>query len=108
MLGKCLVFSSLEEMQSNFRLLWDNLSSHGIKAHTLHSTLRDSDKPVPPAKLSARLSSYPRHRLRNTLQADLQILGDLFVEDMLRLDSGRVEFLESAIALAGHFRSTHF
>jgi hypothetical protein len=59
MQGSCLVFYSLNEMLSQFRLLWDNLSKAGIEAYTLHSTLKSNGIHPPPEKLSSRIAGYP-------------------------------------------------
>lgn len=100
--GKALVFTSLEDMRSNFRLLWDNLSREGTGSLRLHRTLKDSALPVPPPKLSEQIPNYPRFRRRNQLQADLQILSELFLEDLFQAEESlEVEFLKECYAQSG-------
>jgi hypothetical protein len=68
--GRALVFPSLEDMRTDFRLLWDNLSPDGISQRNLYKTLR-TVAAAPPEPLSAHLSRYPGHKRRNDLQAGL-------------------------------------
>jgi hypothetical protein len=57
--GNCLVFCSLSDMLSHFRVLWDNISRSGIIAYTLHSTLKGEGVQPPPEKLSSRIPGFP-------------------------------------------------
>ena len=100
--GRALIFTSLEEMKAQFRLLWDNLSAEGVGLQLLQRTLRDVATATPPPKLSERLPRYPRFRVRNRLQTDLQILADLFIEDVVHADEDRrEEFLKACYSTSG-------
>jgi hypothetical protein len=99
--GNCLVFYSLGDMLSQFRLLWDNLSRSGVEAYALHSTLRSAGVQPPPEKLSVRIVGYPGFKNRNPFQTDLKILGELFIEDVVRAPQLQKEFLESCYAQSG-------
>ncbi|MDG7001989.1 MAG: hypothetical protein JRN15_23055, partial [Nitrososphaerota archaeon] len=101
MSGICLVFNSLEQMLANFRTLWDNLSRPGVLAYTLHSTLKGDGVQPPPEKLSSRIPGYPVFKNRNPFQTELKILGDLFIEDVVRAPQLEQEFLEKCYSQSG-------
>ena len=94
------MFPSLEDMRSGFRLLWDNASPAGIDQRTLHSAVRLTEAAAP-EPLSLHLTSYPGVKRRNDLQAGLEILGELFLEDVARLEDLRGEFLRECYASSG-------
>lgn len=98
--GRALVFPDLVAMRKDFRLLWDNASPAGIDLHNLHRTLRITEA-VPPEPLSAYLPDYPGVKRRNDLQAGLEILGGLFLEDVTRLEELREDFLRDCYASSG-------
>lgn len=83
--GRTLVFDSLQTMERNFLLLWQCLSRPGIISRRLSIELQGSIITPPPGKLSEKIPDYPGFKQRNTLQTDLQILSDLFIEDIARL-----------------------
>jgi len=99
--GICLVFYSLEDMLSHFRILWDNLSRPGVSAYTLHTTLKGDDIQPPPEKLSSRIPGYPVFKNRNPFQTELKILGDLFIEDVVRAPQLEHDFLEQCYSQSG-------
>ena len=101
MSGICIVFNSLEQMVANFRTLWDNLSRPGVLAYTLHSTLKGDGVQPPPEKLSSRIPGYPVFKNRNPFQTELKILGDLFIEDVVRAPQLEQEFLEKCYSQSG-------
>jgi GTPase SAR1 family protein len=98
--GRALVFTSLEDMLSEFADLWTNLSKPGISAYNLHSLLKDA-VPPPPAKLSQRIANYPGFKERNVLQASLKILGDLFLHDIAAHPEIEPEFVKTCYCLSG-------
>jgi len=98
--GRALVYTSLEDMRTDFRRLWDSASPYGIDAKRLYSTLRVTPIP-PPAPLSVHLANYPGVQRRNDLQSSLDILGDLFLIDVARLEELRSDFLRDCYASSG-------
>ncbi|MCF6514116.1 MULTISPECIES: hypothetical protein [unclassified Blastococcus] len=98
--GQALVFPSLEDMRSSFRLLWDNASPLGLQDRTLFKTLRSASPAIPDA-LAAHLPNYPGTKRRNDLQAGLEILGELFLEDVSRLEELREDFLRECYSTSG-------
>jgi GTPase SAR1 family protein len=99
--GACLVFPSLSSMRENFRTMWDNVSRAGVENRTLHLTLREGELPTAPEPLSAQLPNYPGYRRRNDIQTDLQVLAELFLEDITREPSLQEEFLRETYAISG-------
>lgn len=91
--GRALVFDSLNAIQQDFRLLWDNLSRDGVEALTIQATLGDVQTATPPAKLSSRIPGYPGFWSRNKIQTGLKILGDLVLQDILTAPDLEDEFL---------------
>ena len=63
--GRCLVFKSLEDMLTDFRILWDNLSKSGVSAYVLSATLSAEQIQLAPEKLSQRIPTYPGFKNRN-------------------------------------------
>ena len=98
--GRALVFPGLSEMRSDFRLLWDNASPEGMAQKNLHRTLSLREAP-PPEPLSMHLVNYPGSKRRNSLQSGLDILGELFLEDVTRLEELRKDFLRECYASSG-------
>ncbi|MFH8662612.1 hypothetical protein [Streptomyces afghaniensis] len=98
--GRALVFPSLADMRADFRLLWDNASASGVDAKVLHSTVSLLEAP-PPEPLSMHLVNYPGSKRRNSLQSGLDILGELFLEDVTRLEELRKDFLRECYASSG-------
>lgn len=98
--GKAVVFDSLESMQNRFLELWQSLSKPGIQSHYLASMLQQRSTLSPPDKLSAKIAGYPGYKNRNDIQNDLQILGGLVIEDLIK-SYNKVEFLKECYAESG-------
>lgn len=99
--GRALVFDSLEAMLSRFEELWNALSKPGLQARRLGRMLdADADRP-PPEKVSASIPGYPSYKNRNSLAAELQILGGVFLEDILRQPEVEQSFLEECYVTSG-------
>ena len=101
MKGQALVLPSLIHMHGQFRELWDCLSPPGVSARGLASRLQNSSDRPPPDKLSVRVHNYPRYQVRNELQSNLQVFGDLIIEDVGKLPSNEKEFLTACYAESG-------
>jgi hypothetical protein len=95
------VFSSLEDMGARFRTLWDNLSKSGIEALTIYRVLKSEVVSPPPEKLSQRIIGYPGYKGRNQLQTELQILGGLFIEDIVKAPEVEEDFLRQCYSPSG-------
>ena len=99
--GRALVLNSLQDMADKFLHLWNSLSSTGVASRGLPIFLQESGDRPPPDKLSLRVHSYPRYQMRNPLQTDLQVFGDLIIEDVGKLPENEEEFLRECYAESG-------
>lgn len=99
--GRALVFASHQAMRDNFRLLWNNLSPPGIEALNIYQTLSAPAAVRPPERLSQHLVGYPGFKARNYFQTDLQILGGLFLQDVVENPEVEPEFLRECYCTSG-------
>lgn len=99
--GRALAFSSPQDIVDDFRTVWDNLSRPGCHARRLQTTLGLAPVSLPPAKLSARLSGYPGYEARSSTATELQILGELFLLDLIQDEGLELEFLKECYCESG-------
>jgi hypothetical protein len=99
--GHALVFSSLKDMATDFRSLWDNLSRVGTDSYKLFETLRMSTANPPPERLSRRLIGYPGFKNRNSIQTELRTLGDLFLFDVANQPELSEDFVRECYCESG-------
>ncbi len=99
--GKAIVFSSLETMLEHFLKLWKYLSKPGVEEKHLERHLLGGDFPQLPAKLSASMFYYPGTKGRNILQTDLQIVGELVIEDLVRIKEVETDFIRECFCPSG-------
>jgi hypothetical protein len=78
MTGRAVAFRSLAEMDERFIDLWNYLSPAGIAFNNLENVLRLEPRSIPPEKLSKSLWVYPGTKSRNTIELELDVLGELF------------------------------
>jgi hypothetical protein len=88
-------------MFNNFLSFWQLLSKPGVSEKHLFSRLLETEIPHLPKKLSQVVKSFPGIKNRNTMQADLQILADLIVEDISRALELEEEFLLKCYCQSG-------
>ncbi|QYG91172.1 tRNA (adenosine(37)-N6)-threonylcarbamoyltransferase complex ATPase subunit type 1 TsaE [Iamia sp. SCSIO 61187] len=99
--GRALVFDSWAAMRDRFKDLWDALSPAGAQTRRLMRML-DADKDAPPPeRLSSRILGYPGYKNRNPVAAELQILGGMFFEDIVRQPAIEAEFLRECYMSSG-------
>jgi len=101
--GRALVFDSLRHIEENFLVAWQCLSKPGVTSRGLHKELQDTAVAPVPEKLSQRIPGYPGFKRRNALQTDLQILSELFVEEIpsLGANGDDEEFLRECYSPSG-------
>lgn len=99
--GKAVVFHSLEFMVGNFLFLWQALSKAGIEEKNLQRLLVGNSLADIPPKLSSKILQYPGIKNRNIVQTDLQILGDLIIEDIIRSPELEEMFLKECYCISG-------
>lgn len=102
MKGRCLCFSSLDEMLSDFPTFWNHLSRDGVAARNLQRALFGRTfKALAPGKLSDRVANYPGFRPRTALETDLKILGGLFIQDLENEPKVSDDFLNECYVRSG-------
>lgn len=99
--GQALVFNSLETLEEDFLTLWQYLSLPGVEENTLLYSLLGDREPNLPPKLSATISKYPGIKSRNVAQTDLQIVGELILEDVTRNRDLEPRFLRACYSKSG-------
>ncbi len=100
--GRALVFDSLHEMLRDFSTLWKFLSKEGIRTKSLQrALLGKTPQTLSPDKLSNHIPGYPGFRPRSTLETDLKILGQLFLQDLEREESIDDEFVRMCYCPTG-------
>ncbi|MBO0901887.1 hypothetical protein J1G43_18150 [Cellulomonas sp. zg-ZUI22] len=93
--GEALCFHSLHEMAEDFSVFWAMLSRHGMAQRNLLRHLAVGNRqPLPPAKLSSSITSYPGLRARGALDTNLQMLGNAFIRDIEGPQQASDEFYE--------------
>ena len=99
--GRALVLNSHQQMIEHFLELWNCLSKDGVVSRGLSVQLQETGERPPPDKLSLRIPKYPRYQRRNTLQTNLQIFGDLIIEDVVKSPENETDFLRECYANSG-------
>jgi hypothetical protein len=99
--GKAIVFSSLQRMLTDFFILWKYLSKAGIQDKHLEKHLLGSEIYNLPSKLSVSIAPYPGIKGRNILQTDLQIVGELVIEDVARTREIESDFIKDCYCHSG-------
>jgi hypothetical protein len=100
--GRALIFSSLDEMRDDFKILWEYLSRDAIASRSLQRILFGRNfRALPPGKLSDRIIGYPGYRGRTAAETDLRILGNLFIQDLENEPELTSDFLRSCYVSTG-------
>jgi hypothetical protein len=100
--GKALFYESLDAIYDDFPRFWDYFSRDGLARGDLSRTLQASSTlPPPPSPLSSRISGYPGYRIGSEMETDLRILGDLFIQDIVRDDTITDDFLAECYSSSG-------
>ncbi|WP_020532035.1 hypothetical protein [Flexithrix dorotheae] len=99
--GNAIVFASLDKMEEEFLCFWNYLSKSGIQSKNLKNKLCGIVLPELPSKLSSSISYYPGIKNRNPFQANLHLLSELVLEDVLRYQDLEKTFLEECYCNAG-------
>lgn len=102
--GKALVFDSLKSIENNFKEFWNTLSRSGVGAQYAYTRLSNTNQHQTHLTPAQSIQNYGRSRNRNTIQADLQILGDLVFGG--RIFEDRMVFHENCYSKAGAISQT--
>lgn len=98
--GQALLVPSLAAFRDNFVDAWNVFSENGLKTKSLSRILNEQHVPAP-LPLSVRIQNYPGTKARNDLQSSLQILGQVFLEDVPARPQLRDRFLAECYATSG-------
>jgi hypothetical protein len=99
--GKSLVLGSWSQMDDHFFDLWQALSKPAVLEGRLINRLTKNLAQLVPSPLSARISPYPGTKGRNDFQADLKILSEIVLEDLIKDPEDEEEFLRSCYCQSG-------
>ncbi|MDR7172699.1 hypothetical protein J2W56_006465 [Nocardia kruczakiae] len=100
--GKAMLYASLDDVLSNLGEFWDYFSKEGAARGNLTIALTSArSAPPPPLPLSSRIVGYPGYRIGSEMETDLKILGDLFIQDVVREESITDEFLTECYCSSG-------
>lgn len=99
--GNCLVFPSLDSIQSQFDLFWNCFSQAGQTRGDAFQTLISSAPVQLPSKPSQTIRAYPRAKPRSETQADFQRLSDLIIDDIHDLSEDEAQFLRECYCKPG-------
>ncbi|WP_222845005.1 hypothetical protein, partial [Kocuria sp. CNJ-770] len=102
--GKGLIFPSLASIRENFITFYNCLSHSGIRQKRIFAQLNIGNA-APPAPLSASLPNYPGIKRRNPMQSNLQIMGEIMLEDMPQEERYSDLFLRECYASSGALSS---
>ncbi|MDD7833833.1 hypothetical protein [Paenarthrobacter sp. AB444] len=98
--GKALVFPSLAALRDDFLTFWRHFSTEGVASRRIYGTLSVT-RSTPPPPLSALIHNYPGVKKRNAMQANLQVLGELVLEDFPTNPAYAELFLTECYATSG-------
>lgn len=99
--GDCLALNSLDQIEANFQDVWNCLSKTGFENNYLIKKLLGERVQQLPSKLSSTISGYPGIKNRNQFQAELEIISDLVLEDVIKDKSIEKEFLQECYCKSG-------
>lgn len=99
--GGAVVFGSLQIMLDNFLSLWKYLSKPGVQGKNLQKHLLGADNTILPEKLSSSIFGYPGTKGRNVIQTDLQIVGELVIEDVAKVREIETDFIKECFCHSG-------
>lgn len=99
--GRALAFPSLPAMRERFADLWDGLSRAGVQSRRLSAMLAGEATAPPPPKVSSWIPGYPGQARTDPLIADLRLLGELFLLDIVEHPDVSEEFLKQCYLDSG-------
>lgn len=99
--GNALVFRNLKDMKENFLELWNLLSFDAVNNNKLNEVLFKKKSPDLPRKISSFFNGYPGIKPRNSEQNELKVIADYVLEDVIKKNENRKEFLEQCYSKSG-------
>lgn len=99
--GDALVIQSLVKFHENYKEVWNCLSKTGFEEQYLVKKLLGDKMHQLPSKLSSTIYNYPGIKNRNPFQADLEIISDLVLEDVIKEKSIEQDFFKYCYCKSG-------
>lgn len=99
--GNALVYDTLESMLSDFKDFWNYLSKPGMQERRIVNRLLSKTITELPPKLASKIYGYPGIKAKDNLQAEMQIISDLVLEDVIRDENVERIFLEECYCNSG-------
>ena len=99
--GEALVIQSLDKFHENYKEIWNCLSKTGFEEQYLVKKLLGDKIHQLPSKLSSIIYDYPGIKNRNPFQADLEIISDLVLEDVIRDKTIEQDFFKYCYCKSG-------
>lgn len=81
--GDALVIRGKEHLKEEFSVVWNYLSSYGVKDRLICDYLTSGEKVYLPQKISSITSKYSDFRYKNENHKDLEILSQLLIHDII-------------------------
>lgn len=99
--GKAIIYESLDDIYDNFIEFWNFFSKTGIQNRKIENELLGVSVPILPSKLNTKADDFPGTKNRNSIQADLQILSDILLEELISNEEIEEDFLKSTYCISG-------
>ena len=99
--AEAFVFESLNEIKEHFKIFWNILSKNAIADRTLFKKLANKDEIMHFNKLSQLITDYPRYRIRNDIQSDLDNLSGVIFEEINLEKEEKTNFLKECYCSSG-------
>ncbi|MFC9355845.1 hypothetical protein ACFTZB_04555 [Rhodococcus sp. NPDC057014] len=100
--GRAIFYASLDDAIKEFHQFWDYFSLDGmIRGDITRALTHRAAATPPPPPLSSRINTYPGYRIGTEMETDLRILGDLFIQDVVREESITDDFLAECYCSSG-------
>ncbi|MET3712635.1 GTPase SAR1 family protein [Sphingomonas trueperi] len=99
--GKCLVVSSLDDLDRNLDRLWDFLSPEGLRQGILRSFLERMSAPSAPKRLSSIIPNYPQYIQPSALQQSLASMAHLLLINVELQKDIEQQFFEECYCESG-------
>lgn len=100
--GNAIFYASLQDASTDFTHFWNYLSKDGVDRGDLTSLLqRSTARALAPQPMSSRIVDYPGYRIGSSMETDLRILGDLFIQDITKVEAITDDFLRECYCPSG-------
>lgn len=99
--GEAFIFESLEDIKQHYKLFWNILSKNAVEDRTLFKKLTNKEEILNLSKLSQLIDNYPRTKIRNDIQSELDNLSGVIFEDINLENKAKATFLKECYCTSG-------